>query len=826
MEQAPKFISMQAKKLRVERWGLCLLAYVATVSRIHAQPLDARKILEHLNNVAIDPSQVYVLRDAQITRDRVKLYFNRGFIGFFTKVSGEITGAVFSGDGEILLIPPDPVEKRNLARFIKSPILEERFNSAYMRFTDQTARELLSVSRKPDPEDSEQPTGFREHWNPVVRSLSPANSARLLVDLLGDRGYPYFLARIQGVNLPVFDVRVDERMPEAVSVSGVGREGGLLYNDIWCSFASKASVARSSSLVEGQARVLSYGIDTRILPDHSLEGRAELQLESLSGDDRLLVFDLSRWIKVQEVKDERGQNLVVVQNPSDESALRSDDRIEVVLPSPHPVADRFRLVFTYHGNVIADVGNGVLYVGARGSWYPNRPQGPLATYNLTFHCPEKLTLVATGTRVEEKSADGWAHSRWRADEGFRVAGFNLGPYHSVARRVGKTTVEIYATPEAEAGLEKLRAAAQPLMPLPPTSRREPRRWPPEAVSGPVIPLAPAALLHSVGENAEHAVEYFEKLFGPFPYPRLAISQIPGRFGQGWPELVYLPTLAFLPRSQRSEMGLGGKSSDLVQQGLLPHEIAHQWWGNLVGWRTYHDQWLSEGLASYAAALYLAQEKDGEDKFRETLRGYKRDLLAKTKEGATVESGGPIWLGRRLSNSLNPDGYTNIVYKKACWVLHMLRSLLTDPATGSDERFFKMLRGFIAAHRGEEVATEDFIRSAEKYMTGAIDLEHNRRLDWFFSEWVYDTGIPAYKLEASTRQLAPGKFVVQGTIEQSGVSEDFEMLVPVIAVYGRDKKVVLGRVAVAGEIKSRFRFSTRAKPARVAIDEENLLAIVQ
>lgn len=179
--------------------------------------------------------------------------------------------------------------------------------------------------------------------------------------------------------------------------------------------------------------------------------------------------------------------------------------------------------------------------------------------------------------------------------------------------------------------------------------------------------------------------------------------------------------------------------------------------------------------------------------------------------------------------MNPDGYNDIVYKKACWVLHMLRMLLKDPITGSDGRFFNMLRDFVAAYRGKDPSTEDFIRHAEKYMTRALDLEHSHRLDWFFNEWVYGTGIPTYKLRASVRSLGANRFTIQGTIEQSAVPTDFEMLVPIIAKYGpghgRDRKVTLGRVAVS-ESGGRFRFTVTAKPARVTIDEDEILAVVR
>lgn len=258
--------------------------------------------------------------------------------------------------------------------------------------------------------------------------------------------------------------------------------------------------------------------------------------------------------------------------------------------------------------------------------------------------------------------------------------------------------------------------------------------------------------------------------------------------------------------------------------IIAHEIAHQWWGNLLGWQTYHDQWLSEGLASYAAALFLAQRKDGSRQFHDLLHLYKHDLLAKTSAGATVESGGPIWLGQRLSSSMDPEGYSNIVYKKACWVLIMLRGVMTDPKTDSDARFLRMLREFVAQYQGQSVSTEDFVHHAEKYMTAESDLEHNHKLDWFFNEWVYDTGIPEYTLKTDVRALASGQYEVQGTITQSDVPADFEMPVRVVALYAGNKRATLGQVVV-GANGTHFKFIAPRKPQRVMIDEDNLLAVV-
>ncbi len=798
----------------------CALQAFPSAAPPAPEPLD---LLRQLNSASLDPTRISVIRDAHITRSRMDLYFNRGFIAFMTPVEGEVTGAVFWGEGEVLMIPPSRAEKRNLAQFTRSPILEEKFDSAYLRFTDQTARELLTASHPPDPDDPEQPGPVVEEWAKASPALNIETSIRILTDLLGDRSHPYFYARLKGENLGIFDVIDDERQPEAFSISAFRKAGSQTFTDIWCSFPTQGSPAKPAPPTEGSARALAYTLDIRILPDHSLEGRAAIELESHSAQDRVISFGLSRWLTVTGVEDDHGSSIPVIGGQPAKGRLadaRAEDHVEVVLPHPHPIGERYRLTFAYHGNVIADVGNGVLYVGERGNWYPNIDLGLPSQYDLTFHYPRKLVLVATGARVEEKTAEEETEGRWRSDGVFRMAGFNLGPYTSVERHVGKALVTVYATREAETALEERHGGGQGGAWHAPEVLR--------AVINPLnvtpVPLSPSELLGNVADTASQALQYYAGLFGPYPYPRLAISQAPGSYGQGWPELVYLSTLSFLPKTQRSEMGLNRKGGDPMGPGIIAHEIAHQWWGNLLGWQTYHDQWLSEGLASYAAALFVEQGKDGNRQFRDLLHLYKDDLLAKTAGGSTVESGGPIWLGQRLSSSLDPEGYSNIVYKKACWVLNMLRGLMTDPKTDSDARFFLMLRDFVTRYQGQSVSTEDFIRHAQKYITPESDLEHDHKLDWFFNEWVYDTGIPEYTLQTEVRALAAGQCVVKGSITQSNVPSDFEMPVRVLALYPGNKRRALGQVVV-GMSGGQFKFIAPRKPLRVMIDDENLLAVV-
>ncbi len=879
-----------------------------------------RQLLDALVNDVVDPEQIYVLRDATLNRDRIRLYFNRGFLAFLKPVEGIVTGAIFAGDGEVLLVPPNPVEKQSLSLFTGSPVLEEHFGSAYLRFTDSTPRDLMASARKPEADDPDQPNGLKQRWDPLVLRLNLGNAMRILQDLAGGRDRPFFTAAIGGKTLGTFQVTDDERMSEAVGIKGFETRRGITLVNHWCSFPSRNSAQRQTSLIEGSHRVASYSVNTHIHDDNALEAEAELEVESLNGDDRVIVFQLAHGLSVTrstELSSAGEHPVVTFQYPAgqekpeitipgasspassapaqpesepspgdtgvddqDDPSVggeeipsarteftsttsrgpdpagpsrvtaeanreRENDWITVVLPKPHPAGERFRLKFAYHGKVIDDAGNGVLYVGAHGDWYPNCTSQQPASYDLTFHYPARLTLVATGRRLDGvKEANGEKVSRWVSESTLPVAGFNLGPYDVGSRRAGagnRVALEVYATREAEAALQKLNSR-MPAMPGIATPQRGPEgrllaEYGAAMMPSPAPPLTPSALLSTVLDSAAQSVEYFETLFGPYPYPQLAISQIPGNFGQGWPELVFLPTVSFLPPSTRAQMGLETTLAELTQRTVIPHEIAHQWWGNEVGWRTYHDQWLAEGFATYASALEIAREKDGERHFHQIMQGYKHDLLARTREGRTVDSGGPIWLGVRLSNSENPDGYNEIVYKKACWALHMLRQVIdaSHPRTGTmaitggtaraDEPFFKMLREFIATYRHRYPSTEDFIRVASKYLPASADLDHNRRIEWFFDDWVYGTGIPSYKLESKVRRDAAGRTVVQGRIEQSGVPDGFEMLVPVVAVTGKDRKLNLGTVAVSNG-GATFRFTATSEPARVAIDEDAVLAEVR
>src|SRR5438874_7688126 len=107
-----------------------------------SKPGPAGQLYRELGNTALDPQRVYKVRDAALDRAALHVSFNDGTIAFMRDVQGHVTGAFFEGDGDVLVIPPTRVERTSLALFTDSPTLSEKFNTAYLRFNDDSYAEL------------------------------------------------------------------------------------------------------------------------------------------------------------------------------------------------------------------------------------------------------------------------------------------------------------------------------------------------------------------------------------------------------------------------------------------------------------------------------------------------------------------------------------------------------------------------------------------------------------------------------------------------------------------------------------------------------------
>ncbi len=859
---------------------LALLAFFGPSGppRPPAHPAAAPEddLLAKLRNVRLDPSAVYKVRDLNLAREDIRFYFTDGQMALMEAVDGRVTGALFVGEAEILLMPPNATEKRNLARFTGSPVLAEKFTSAYLRFTDDTGA-LLEESLRQGQQRLDG-GAFAEEWNSVILNLNLMYDLRTLMDLLysapgppavaaagtgaragrparsvGSAGAsldvaggqarpepaasptPFFGARIFGQRLGAFDLGVDYRLPEQVMVGQTNWKDGRRYADLWCSFPARSVRSGARAPADPPVRPKAYRLESTIRSDRELEVNAELELEAITSGERLLTFELSQFLRLTSVES-GGQPVRYVQEPMrDESDARrrGNDLVAVILPEPLEKGRRYRLRFHYSGEVISDAGRGVLFVGSRGSWYPNRGFAP-AEFDLTFRYPRRLRLVATGRRLEETEEGEWRISRWKSPGPIRVAGFNIGDYEEAQAKAGDgTVVEVHANRALEPALEAQRAPSILVDPdsIPPFPGR--RRNPPVTFNFPPPPPSPAVVAAQIARDTAQVVDYFTRIFGPLPFGRVAISPIPGSFGQGWPGLVYLSTSSFLLPFERTRRPLP-QAAELYYRTLLrDHELAHQWWGHVVAPASYHDEWVTEALAGYGALLALEnQGRTGQQHAHLLLERYRDDLLAKQEE-ETREAVGPPVLGFRLISSRSPHGWDDIFYKKGPWIIHMLRHLMRDPKTGSDAAFFQFLHALREQFSDKPITTEGFRAVAEKFVLPERNAEDGRSLEWFFDEWVYGTGIPEIHIKASVEASRRGtaarsapvqvQVKVQGTGSLTGVDDSWVLPVPIYVQTARGE--VFAGTAVLETGESKFSFSLAVPVQKVVVDpQQTLLAV--
>lgn len=763
-----------------------------------------RQLYQALDAVRADASRVYTIHDLTIRRDGVAFTFAEGKFAFLQPVNGRITGAVFSGRGRVFAVPPDPSERASLARFLQVPLIDIEFWQAYLRFDDVTAREIQASLAAQKATAAADPD-FDAEWNAIVARLNPDSSPRVLESLLASQPVPYLSATLNSTTFGTFQVLLDENRSEDVLVGQSRHVNDADFFDIWTSYAATNAVPPSEKFV-----AIDYAPDTTITDDLSLTGITTLHLKCITGGERILEFELSRFLQVQSVTDASGHSLEFFQNQDlrrQQIARRGNDLLFVALPEQAVAGEEYQLQVTYHGTVIQDDGNGVYFVGARGSWYPNLAGvNQFASFDLKFRWPKHLVLVATGQRVASGEDGNQKTGEWRSTAPIAVAGFNLGAY-AVQSIGSKPLIQLFANQQLEQSIAaQLQQFANPASALP----------------LPKILPNPAAVLKQLGVKLQDSVHYYEELNGPFPFPELDVSQIPGSFGQGWPGLLYLTTFVFLPREAQQQAGLPEQSQEEVEQLVPFHEVVHQWWGNVQAPATYRDVWLEEGMADYQSLMYDERRNPSKHPLFEWLLRYRDALIAREPAtGKTVEQSGPLNFSYRLDSSKSPGAYRVIIYEKGAWVMHMIRMMLRDPRRRNpDARFEELLRNTLSDHRFQTLSTAQFEAEVQRLMTPSMDLENSRSIDWFFDEWVRHTGVPEYTLSFSAHAVK-SHYVIEGALDQRNVPNIFTERVPIYAETLSRKEIFLGSVVTTGA-STPFRFTARFRPLKLLIDPEHTI----
>ena len=636
---------------------------------------------------------------------------------------------VFLGAGSIAVVPPDEIEAGQLELFTGSRTLDTAFTEAIFVVLDETlaARMRSGTAATPasdiasiPPPDGARARRLYTQWQKGGLRRSWGIEGKLLRAAWGDRGVSGYLAAfLGGAETGPFHFILDPENPEAAYLgsfvppeqlerearrragppdvtrgpSPPGSAGTGLF-DTWMSSRVPGSAGRL-------LRASRYRLDATIGPGgRTLRATERLELVPDGPGARAVELLFDPGIRLRRVTDGAGRELPVA---TDEGRLvillaeeaRPPVTAVVELDFSRTIARPVRVRSPAELPPIA--------------WYPRLTLHDAAETEATFHWPREVTLLAGGRLVDRGEDDnGLLRETRRLEPPFDLAGFEVGVFELVREQVGAVSVTI--------ALDEVTRV------LPEEDRQR------------------------IVKTVRGALEFFPEVFGPYPFDDLAVVTVAEPRSAGRPGLV---TLSVAGLASPSAWFLKG---ELDPSLLIAHEIAHQWWGNLIGSASYRDAWLSEGMAHYAALLYGRRRPGGSGPMPMPTANWRAELAALTEDGRTVESLGPVVLGRRLDSSLSRRGFETIVYLKGAVVLDMLGRVF------GEDRFARILGEVSRDLAGRQISTPEFF--------AAIERRSGEELGWFVRQYVEGTGIPDVAYAWSSRPAAsgpPGRWLVEGTM---------------------------------------------------------------
>ena len=717
-----------------DSWRIALVSRLSVVTGLYRLSLDTATEYD-INNL--------VVRAPDLTIDMPS---GRAFLA---STPDGPTAMVLLGRGRMTFSPPDPAERTQVHILSGRDELVEEIDMAFLRFSPYQFESVVDKNAlKPRPVDgSDMRTAVG-----VFNDLAPRSLQVDLSDISRDRwsltpGSADVIAELRTRRFGTITYARSSSEPEDINLFDRKRRRNISI------YTSAAKLAQRGRFYSEDERldfdVLAYDIDVQFTPDRSvIDGDARLKLKILADGTSSLTLKLAETVSIRGVYSPDfgrllhlrvvGQNSVIVNLPEVLSAgtelwldvryagpvvPQAFDREAIqVGQAPAPPEQRIEIPLQPR----------YLYSN-RSYWYPQATVTDYATATIRVTVPNDYDAIATGQPVESPTlAPGGADNQRRRKtfvfEASRPVRYlavlvsRLNRLDNARISAGSSDVSLYlqSTPRA------------------PVRVRE------------------------TSERAAAILGFYASLLGDAPYPSftltLAESDRPG--GHSPP---YFAVLNQLMPGSTIVWRNDPVNFENFPSFFIAHELAHQWWGQAVGWKNYHEQWLSEAFAQYFAVLYA--EKDREGSLPGILRQMRRTAIDASPDG-------PVYLGYRLGHIQGDDRiFRAIVYNKGAMALHMLRRLIGEDA------FFGGVRAFYQQWKFKKAGTDDFRQVMER--------ASGRNLQRFFDTWIFGSAIPRIKF---TSQLSATEATVR--FEQADDVVDVPITVTVTYESGTVESVVV------------------------------------
>lgn len=759
--------------------------------------------VENLYRLSLDPAKEFDARNLHIAAEDLEIALPAGAV-FVAGTDQGITGLVLLGRGTMRFHPTPETERGQVKIFCGAETLDAEFDAAYVRINPGDYAEVIDerslTARAVDPEAWRRADAMFREESVKSFNLDLADLSHDQWSLLPPNGD--FLAEIRTRRYGTLTYGRSGAEPEDITLFDRRKRRNIAL------YASKATLAQRGPFYNeddlADYDVIDYALDVAVAPERSwIDGHARMTLKIRAPSVTSLTIRLADPLVVQSIVSDRFGRLFGIR-------VRDQNSFVINLPTTLMQDSRLTLVMDYAGRLepqapdsetLGQIGRpdtptqpddeglmtperSFLYSN-RSYWYPQNGVSDYATATIRLTVPAAFECVASGELSPGFPVLLPAENTEPARKVYQFAATEPARYLSfvISRFVRAETVTIVFPVEPQAAAPAP-ADGTPLLPhsLSVSVETNPRQ---------------VARGHEAIERAIDIAQYYTSLVGDCPYPSFTVAlverDLPGGHSPAYFALLNQP----LPTSHLSWRN-DPASFPNYPEFFIAHEMAHQWWGQAVGWRNYHEQWISEAFAQYFAALY-AQHRRGDDTFYGLLHQFRRWALEDSDQG-------PVYLGYRLGH-IRGEGrvFRAIVYNKGAAVLHMLRRLV------GDEAFFRGLRRFYRTSRFQKAGTEQFRK--------AMEAESGRPLERFFNGWIYGSALP--RIRFTYRVEGDGRGIVLHVEQLTEQTFEFPL---VVTIRTADQKKVDVMVPVDDHVVD-FRAPLTAALKDVEVRTDEMLAQV-
>lgn len=713
--------------------------------------LHERLVAPSLEGVRGAPVQDLHWRDEDFD-----LHLISGVLFLEPAVDGCAYGAYFTGQATIRFTPPLPRARSDMNYWFAAEKLLDEPVTEVLFFTVRGSSVLDQLGASGQPSAPLADADGYQQLKDALRQLGAKPLHAFLNREGRSRGTSFVIVNAPGMRIRaskdaylMYSNEPDEEVGVALSATGHDRVSETNpYKMFWHPLVSHRSDERP---FQPHGRVSEYQLDLRLgRALDSAEETATIVFTPGPGMSALRL-NLTPELVVQSVRGADGAPLRFLQWRYLKTDPNYDEAVLVAKDRPWPATPGQSITLELKGQLFEPFFNSH-FLRAEDLWQPllDDPQG--AVFDVRLAVPPEQVGVAPGDLLQDVADKEVRRYHFRSHRPFQRATVYFGDFMTSDVMAGDTKIQLFG----EQSDPKVRQN-----------------------------------MKFVLTELQNIVKIFTTLYGPLETPVLRVAGTPTAHGRGFEGLVLL--------SQHAGFGAEDSNSDIFRA----HEIAHQWWGNLVQPKNWpEDRWLSESLAEFSALEYFRIRYPGDRVVKEKLSDWARPILEAPKVTAISLKGEE----RKIrSSEISPlmDGGEN-VYVKGPLVLHMLRYMF-KLVKGDDAAFWTMLRDFLAQHRYERVSTAEFTAHVEKAL-GA-------KLDWFWDQWLVRGEIPTVRWTSQV-VAKEGKHVLTVSAQQEGTN--FNLSIPVYIRFKNDR-VLMRPLAVRGA-QGQLQLTLPEAPEKVTLND--------